>query len=129
MYAENAIYSKITSRAQAKIFIGVYLTQAKEIMKMIYSFIWFNEKGGFIDKVVKKDDIMFLFIRNVESVFSGKVAQPAEARLMSMCREVDQHYHYVLESDAEVTNSADLHNLDVTGDEDHEEMGSPDHTE
>ena len=43
--------------------------------------------------------------------------------------EVDQHYRYVLESDEENTNSADIHDLDVIGDEDDEEIGPTDHTE
>ena len=92
MYAKKSIYSSITSRTRARVFIAAYLSQVKEITKRIYSFIRFNDKGEFVDKSVKKDDIMFLFVRHVDSAFSGDVVQPAEIALVGVCRAVDPHY-------------------------------------
>ena len=37
------------------------------------TFIRFNDNGEFVDKSMKKDDIMFLFVWHVGSVFSGDV--------------------------------------------------------
>ena len=54
----------------------------KELTKLIYSFIKFDESGGFEDKSVKKDDINFLFLRYVENAFSGDIIQPAEMALV-----------------------------------------------
>ena len=64
------------------------------------AFIRFNDNGEFVDKSMKKDDIMFLFVRHVESVFSGDVVQAAEIALVSMCREVDSHYASVIKSNS-----------------------------
>ena len=69
---------------RAKVFISAYASQVKELIKRIYSFVKFDESGGFEDKSVKKDDINFLFLR-----YAGDIIQPAEMAVVNMCREVD----------------------------------------
>ena len=82
-----------------------------------------------MDKSVKKDDIMFLFVRHVESAFSGDVVQPAEIALVGMCREVDSHYAYVIKSNTILREGDDVHDIDIEENENYEELGSVDHTD
>ena len=102
--------------------------QAKEITKRIYSFLWFDGKGmdsdnknqsyiGFDDLSVKKGDLMFLFVRHVESVFSQDAIAPAEMALVECVREINPHWEYVLkrEDDSEVIG--DVHDADIEGDQ------------
>ena len=71
-YAAQCIYSKITSHAQAKLFISQYIAQVKEVSKLIYSFIKYNDDGGFADLSVKKEDIYFLFVHYQEGAIVGE---------------------------------------------------------
>ena len=64
----------------------------RKVTKIIYSYIKFNDKGGFDTKSVQKKDIQFLFVRYVEGSFGGDVTEPAENALVNTCRQVDEHY-------------------------------------
>ena len=126
MYAKQSIYVSITSHTRAKVFITAYMSQVKELTKLIYSFIKCDDNDVFEDKSVKKDDINFLFLRYVENAFLGDIIQPAEMALINMCREVDSHFTYTVESN---TVSVEDNDVDGEDDEAYEELGSIDHTD
>ena len=82
-YAAQCIYSKITSHAQATIFISQYIAQVKEVSKLIYSFIKYSDDGGFADLSVEKVDIHFLFVHHQEGAIVGDTVEPAELALVN----------------------------------------------
>ena len=112
-YAAQCIYGKITSHSQAKLFISQYIAQVKEVSKLIYSFIKYNDVGGFTDLSVKKEDIHFLFVHYQAGAIVGDTVEPAEKALVNTCREVDPHYTYtnskvvIMEEKEEVVYSFD----------------------
>ena len=112
-YAAQCIYGKITSHAQAKLFISQYIAQVKEVSKLIYPFIKYNDVGGFTDLFVKKEDIHFLFVHYQAGAIVGDTVEPAEKALVNTCREVDPHYTYtnskavIMEEEEEVVYSFD----------------------
>ena len=117
-YGEKCIYGKITSHAQAKLLISQYIAQVKEVSKLIYSFIKYNDKGGFDDLSVKKEDIHFLFVHHKEGAIVGDSVEPAELALVNTCRQVDPHYTYTnstamdMEEEEEVEHSSD-HDIEM----------------
>ena len=99
-YAQGSLYDTITSKAKAKVHISEYLGMVREVTKHIYSYIKHKDKGGFDNKSVKKEDILFLFIHNVDGAFGEDVIDPAEKAVAEACRVVDPHFkHTVLEDD------------------------------
>lgn len=107
-YEKQCIYSKITSHAQAKIFISQYISQVKEVSKLIHSFIHYNDDGGFDDLSVKKEDIHFLFVHYREGTIDGDAVEPAELALVSTCRQVDPHYTYTNDTAVDMGNEEEI---------------------
>ena len=92
-YAAQCIYRKFTSHAQAKLFISHYIAHLKDVSKLIYSFIKYDDDGGFADLSVKKEDIHFLFFHHQEGASVVDTVEPAELAMVNTYR-VDPHYTY-----------------------------------
>ena len=71
-----------------------YIAQVKEVSKLIYSFIKYNDDGGFADLSVKKEDIDFLFVHYQEGAIVGEAVEPVELALVNTCQQVDPYYTY-----------------------------------
>lgn len=114
LYSANSIYSTVTSHTKAKTFILAYLSQIKFISKHMYSYLWFNGDGlGFDDKSARKDDIMFLFVRHVESAFLDDNIEPAEMALVERCRETNPHYKYTIEMEDGCNSDSDRDDTEI----------------
>ena len=93
-HAKKCICGKITSHYRAKISVSQYIAQVKEVSKLIHSFIKYNDKGGFADLSVKKEDIHFLFVHQQEDDVVGDLVEPVELALVNTCQQVEPHYTY-----------------------------------
>ena len=134
LYSASSIYASITSHNKAKNHIAEYLSQVKGIAKLVHSFLWFDGKGigsnnsgqstgiGFDDPSVKKGDIMFLFVRHVESVFSEDALAPAEIALIDGVREINPHWGYTVENGDDLEGTDDVIDPDIEDDGCDEEM-------
>ena len=84
----------ITSYNKAKIPIHNYIKATKKITDKIFEYIKFNDEGGFDDKSVEKSDLLFLFLRPIDSILDEEKIEPVEEALINTCTYVDIHYTY-----------------------------------
>ena len=88
----------ITSYNKAKIPIHNYIKATKKITDKIFEYIKSNDEGGFDDKSVEKSDLLFLFLRPVDSILDEEKFEPVEEALVNTCTYVDIHYTYILQT-------------------------------
>ncbi|KAL7526339.1 hypothetical protein ACHAWF_002898 [Thalassiosira exigua] len=92
LYSQGSIFATINNKSRAEEFISEYLAMAKKAAKTIYSYIKAGDKGGFKDKSVKKEDILFLFIRYVDGAVKEDEIESAGEAVVKSCLAVDKHY-------------------------------------
>ncbi|KAL7548072.1 hypothetical protein ACHAWF_011358 [Thalassiosira exigua] len=116
LYADGSIFATITSKSKSEAFISEYLAMAKKVSKILYSYVKAGDKGGFEDKSVIKDDVLFLFIRFVDGALDADKIVPAEEALVRACRGVDKHYKCAL-GDTDIEDSGDGESSDDSDDD------------
>jgi hypothetical protein len=83
----------ITSKTKALSVIGSYIDSTKALQSKIFDFVC--GLGGFRDKSVVKDDILFLFIRAEEEASAGSdPIRPAEDALVRKYTTIHPHFTY-----------------------------------
>ena len=85
-------FQGLVSYNKAKEPIHKYIKVAKTLTEKVFEYVQYL--GGFDNKSVEKNDILFLFIRPIDDEFDEEAIEPAEEALVNMCKRVDNHYTY-----------------------------------
>ena len=85
-------FQGLVSYNKAKEPIHKYIKVAKTLTEKVFEYV--KDLGGFDNKSVEKNDILFLFIRPIDDEFDEEAIEPAEEALVNTCKRVDNHYTY-----------------------------------
>ena len=103
-------FQGLASYNKAKEPIHKYIKVAKTLTEKVFEYV--KDLGGFDNKSVEKNDILFLFIRPIDDEFDEEAIEPAEEALVNTCKSVDNHYTYTAQKTDEPDSNEDIDNGD-----------------